>query len=918
VTPTAPEEVRRPCLRRDLEFTHRQAGGEAEVIVCDPLTGRYFRAGELEAGLFALLDGERSVEEVAERLTAEFPDLPAEEVPVFVDHLDRLGFLEGSAAIGVRPRPPLFRRLLFAQVRLGNPDRLFARLLPYVGWLYRPAGWAFVAALLLVAATVATLSHEELMMEAAESHGPAFWLRFWIGLSLIGTIHEFGHGLTCKYFGGRSTGIGLLWMYGLPCFYCDVSGAWTLPRKSERIWVGLGGLYYQFVAGAVALLIWRVLEPGTLLSSLLLAMATSCGVLSLINLNPLLKLDGYYLLSDWLEIPNLRTRSFEALGKRLERFWFGGAPAGSAAEEAPPREQRVYLTYGVVTALFLGWLISRLLSAAGQFLTGRLGGAGALLFVVIVGMAFGPPVGRALVVLGRRLAQWKEIPMKGRRRLLIAGGVLLLVPLALVVVPWQLRLTSPCKLEAAARASVRARAAGQVAELTTREGARVRRGEVVGHLGTFEREKQRAEREAQLRMVQLEIGALEDRLPIIAADTERGAAEAATGAQAARTQLTEERLTLPGRVAESRSRTEAAHADLETARARLEEARAAVDAQSRIATRQRTDADRAERGEEPPSLAAAHEEWQRRVAEQDQAQRDHERIKLLLADGAVAPQQLDSARTRDAAAGRRAEQARQALEAERKRLRETAEDAEAELARRRRAFDAARQEVTAARANELAAQAAARLVVASTSPAHLETARLRAASGDAAQVAARTARRELLARRAEIHVKRQEAERLAAQIAILSDQLRRSDLTAPCDGVVTTPRVEERIGAHFDAGDAVLDVEDPSSLFTRIFVNEKELADIRSGQPVSLRVAAFPDRLYRGRVSEIAPRAVPGGTPAFPTNTVEVRLRVENPTGELRPGTSGWAKIDCGTRPLGAILLRRVSRYLRTEVWTWF
>jgi multidrug efflux pump subunit AcrA (membrane-fusion protein) len=181
-------------------------------------------------------------------------------------------------------------------------------------------------------------------------------------------------------------------------------------------------------------------------------------------------------------------------------------------------------------------------------------------------------------------------------------------------------------------------------------------------------------------------------------------------------------------------------------------------------------------------------------------------------------------------------------------------------------------------------------------------------------------------------MKRQEAERLRTQIATLTDQLRRSTLVAPCDGVVTTPRVNERIGAHFDEGDPVLQVEDPSTLFARIFINEKELGDIHVGQPVALRVAADPRRLYRGRVSEIAPQAVSGGSAAFPTNIVEVRLRVENQTTgaratqlrcvphewRLRPGMSGWAKIDCGSRPLGAVLLRGVVRYLRTEVWSWF
>jgi hypothetical protein len=228
------------------------------------------------------------------------------------------------------------------------------------------------------------------------------------------------------------------------------------------------------------------------------------------------------------------------------------------------------------------------------------------------------------------------------------------------------------------------------------------------------------------------------------------------------------------------------------------------------------------------------------------------------------------------------------------------------------------QFIAGALARAAAAREAARLVVATSSPAHLETSHQRARSATIALTAARTARPELLPSRTEILMKRQDAQRLEAQIAIIQDQLRRTALIAPCDGVVTTLRASEKVGASFGQGATILEIEDPSSLFTRIFVNEKELGDVRVGQWVDLRVAAFPDRLYRGRLSEIAPRAVATGTEAFPANTVEVRLRVDNPTGELRSGMSGWAKIHCGHRPLGSLLMRRVARYFRTEVWSWF
>jgi HlyD family secretion protein len=308
----------------------------------------------------------------------------------------------------------------------------------------------------------------------------------------------------------------------------------------------------------------------------------------------------------------------------------------------------------------------------------------------------------------------------------------------------------------------------------------------------------------------------------------------------------------------------------------------------------------------------------KRVAEQELADRDRQRMVVLVAEGAIARQQLDYARTRHETAARRVTEALHAVAAAEKRLKEDADDAQAELVRREAALEAARAAERSAAALETTAHEALRQVQATSRPARLETARLRTVSSTAALASARSARQEVLAREAEIQAKRAEGAQLEAQIAILTDEIRRSVLKAPCDGVVTTYRSEQRMDAHFKEGAAVLEIEDPRTLFVRIFVNEKEMGDVHIGQSVALRAAPFPRRLYHGRVSEIAPRAQRGGSAAFPVNLVEVRLRVANPHGELRPGTSGWAKIDCGQKSLGEILLRRVSRYVRTEVWSWF
>src|SRR5262249_31770443 len=160
---------------------------------------------------------------------------------------------------------------------------------------------------------------------------------------------------------------------------------------------------------------------------------------------------------------------------------------------------------------------------------------------------------------------------------------------------------------------------------------------------TFEREQALRDRQAQLQMVRLQVAALADRLPIVAAQTARAMAEAATGARDASTRLTEDRETLPGRAEEAQRRAEAAHADREEAGARLVEARAAVEAQSRIAGRLRGDADRAARGDDPPALAVAREQWRRRVVEADLARSERKRIQQLVDDGAMSLQKLDDA-----------------------------------------------------------------------------------------------------------------------------------------------------------------------------------------------------------------------------------------------------------------------------------
>src|SRR5258708_4826961 len=165
---------------------------------------------------------------------------------------------------------------------------------------------------------------------------------------LVVGAHEFGHGLTCTRFGGEVHEMGCALVFLQPAFYCNVSDAWLFPEKWKRFWVGFAGPYFELFLWACAVLVWRLTDPETWLNYAALAVLATSGIKTLLNFNPLLKLDGYYLLSDLCEMPNLRRRAYRYIGNGIRRLM----GTGEASAELTPRERWIYLTYGLVSAAF--------------------------------------------------------------------------------------------------------------------------------------------------------------------------------------------------------------------------------------------------------------------------------------------------------------------------------------------------------------------------------------------------------------------------------------------------------------------------------------------------------------------------------------------------------------------------------------
>ncbi len=355
-----PDILANPLARRP-ELILRPLGERGDHVVKDPSSGLYFHLGNEETFLLWQMDGRHSREEIRTAFAEHFGHaLEEEELNEFLDMAREQRLLQGTepspGAARIAPAyqppnflplPPMAQRFLFWRKSIFDPDRFFTWLEPRIRFFWS-AGFLFLsAACIVLAAGLIWASGSQLVdsFRAALRWETAIWA--WLVLLLITTLHEFAHGLTCKHHGGEVHEIGFLLLFFMPCFYCNVSDAWLFREKSKRLWVTFAGGYFELFLWALAVFVWRLTLPGTLPHYLAFLVVTACGVQTLFNFNPLLKLDGYYLLSDWAEAPNLYQRSWDYLRENV-RWLLWGAPR----PPADPRG-RLLFVYGLV-----GWLYS--------------------------------------------------------------------------------------------------------------------------------------------------------------------------------------------------------------------------------------------------------------------------------------------------------------------------------------------------------------------------------------------------------------------------------------------------------------------------------------------------------------------------------------------------------------------------------
>jgi len=358
-------------VRPDLKARKQRYQGRVYWVVKDPVGLQYYRFEEEEFAIMQMLDGQSSLEEIAERFEAEFPPqtIRVEELQNFIGMLHRSGLvLSDSPGQGVQLKKRrdekkwkemigAMTNILSFRFRGFDPERILNGIYPWVRWFFTP--WATWCSIFLALAALSLVIVE---FDVFQSKLPSFnsffaaqnWLLIAGVLGVTKVIHEFGHGLSCKHFGGECHEMGVMFLVLTPCLYCNVSDSWMLPSRWHRAAIGAAGMYVEVVIASIATFIWWFSEPGMLNYICLNVMFVSSVSTILFNANPLLRYDGYYILSDIMEIPNLRQKATSILTRYLRKWCLGMEP-----EEDPflPKRNQALFAFYTVASFFYRWFI---------------------------------------------------------------------------------------------------------------------------------------------------------------------------------------------------------------------------------------------------------------------------------------------------------------------------------------------------------------------------------------------------------------------------------------------------------------------------------------------------------------------------------------------------------------------------------
>ncbi len=498
MTGTSQESVLR--ARPDVRWS--RLNNESDDSLClwnafDPLSRLAYRCGPAEYWLFQQLDGRQNLKQIYQAYTRHWPQpLSYQELATLAENLIARGLVRVSEGPGVAPHTQnktsssLWKRWLQSissslswRVRGINPEKFLAKIAPHTDALFAPLAirfWIIVS----LCITLLVLADFRRLIEQADLWNwmirPTSGTTLFLVFVVTRALHELGHALVLTRYGGRCPDIGMIFMLGAPCVYCDVTESWRLASARQRAAVAAGGMYVEWIVATLAAILWLSTIPGAV-NTLALQTMVVCSISTiLINANPLMRFDGYYILSDLLDEPNLRARSDQWAMLELKHWLLGIPRSYSAGMESASTHYRVCLVFfsiaGAIYRLSLSFGIASLVIAL--YSSWHLAWIGKLVALVILFTWWCIPVFTLGSSLIRSTQSWWQ---RFRLGALAAWAVLMIC-----AVPFPCREFSTGWLQPESMQGIYAPVSGKLKHIAVKAGDRVSAGDLLVELDDVE------------------------------------------------------------------------------------------------------------------------------------------------------------------------------------------------------------------------------------------------------------------------------------------------------------------------------------------------------------------------------------------------------------------------------------------------
>ncbi|GAC1474843.1 MAG: hemolysin D [Isosphaeraceae bacterium] len=496
-------------LRPDLIVQPQFYEGMTHYVVKDPIALKYFRFKIEEYFLLQQFDGKNNLQDVKRAFERKYrpQTISIEDLTRFTAQLHEAGIAQidspdQAKALIRRRRKNRWKKvwqflanILYIKIPIIDPEKLLTGMYPYFRWVYSSYFTTFAVGMMLAALTLVASQWNEFTSKLPEFQSFFNWhtiFAFWCSLAIVKIIHEFGHGLTAKHFGGEVHEMGMLFLVLTPALYCDVTDSWLLPNKWKRIWISAAGIYVECFLASIATFVWWNTEQG-LLNSLMMATMFICSINTILfNANPLLRYDGYYVMADWLEIPNLRIKSTQFFTYLFQEKVLG---LEIPVQSYMPRSRRsLFVTYAVASYLYRWVVTFSILFFLYKFLQPyKLGSISAIMAVGSLIPLVGMPAYQMIkfVRTPGRMRKVKKV------RAASFAAVAALTLAGILLIPTPLRVQGTLVLKPAKPEMVYAEVPGRLLGMPVRDGQWVPKDTVIATLSNPEKLRERTSLQEQ-------------------------------------------------------------------------------------------------------------------------------------------------------------------------------------------------------------------------------------------------------------------------------------------------------------------------------------------------------------------------------------------------------------------------------------